>query len=564
MCAAINLSRGTSAIAVMIDNARALITTLSIICLHFVFHDFSFIFVMESEDKYKTSGGNSCAVHACSNNRKKIILWKKSMCELHGQIHDQCPCLIPYRLHVMPSKEYVRLEWIKALNGKELPKKVFVCSEHFIDGKPTDRNPYPKLKLGYEIKATPGRRKTLRQDSAVKKRKLNDDSSDSDMGISEFDSTLENEPGTSASSDSKLPEAFCTFNVVESATTGTIGTQYMESDYLPQTDHTYGKEWTDFQSRFSQTNVILTEEKGVQSKCDGGTMSAALNINTDSDALLYTGVTKEVFFTLVKCMSQFNTFKFQLEVTDQIMLVLLKLKLNLIFEDLGRRFGISSSLACKIFNSWIPVLSDKLKSLIIWLPREVIRDCCPDSFRENYPRTTCIIDCAETFIQRPTNLRSRGETYSNYKSHNTVKYLVGISPHGQIMFISKAFGGRASDKFIVEKSGFMNYLLPGDEIMADRGFTIDDLLFPLRVKLNIPAFTKNKPQLSAEDVTLTRRIARVRIHVERAIRRLKVFKILSGTVPVASLKLFDDILIMCAALVNLRSDLIRDTNENDD
>jgi hypothetical protein len=42
-----------------------------------------------------------------------------------------------------------------------------------------------------------------------------------------------------------------------------------------------------------------------------------------------------------------------------------------------------------------------------------------------------------------------------------------------------------------------------DEIMADRGFTIDDLLFPLRVKLNIPAFTKSKPQLSAEDVTLT-------------------------------------------------------------
>lgn len=173
-------------------------------------------------------------------------------------------------------------------------------------------------------------------------------------------------------------------------------------------------------------------------------------------------------------MSQFNTFKFQLEVTDQIMLVLTKLKLNLIFGDLDRIFGILSSLACKIFNWWIPVLSDKLKSLIIWLPREVIRDCCPDSFRENYPRT-CIIDCAETLS---TNLRSRGETYSNYKSHNTVKYLVVISPHGQIMFISNAFGGRASDKFIVEKTGFMNYLLPGDEIMADRGFTIDDLLFP--------------------------------------------------------------------------------------
>ncbi|CAC5412038.1 unnamed protein product [Mytilus coruscus] len=141
--------------------------------------------------------------------------------------------------------------------------------------------------------------------------------------------------------------------------------------------------------------------------------------------------------------------------------------------------------------------TNKLKSLIVWLPREVIRDCCPESFRENYPRTTCIIDCAETFIQRQTNLRSRCETYSNFKSHDTAKYFEGISPHGQIMFISKACGGRASDKFIVEKSGFMNYLLPGDEIMADRGFTIDDLLFPLRVKLNIQAFTKqNKTNLS--------------------------------------------------------------------
>ena len=121
-------------------------------------------------------------------------------------------------------------------------------------------------------------------------------------------------------------------------------------------------------------------------------------------------------------------------------------------------------------------------------------------------------------------------------------------------------GGRASDKFIVEKSGFLNYLLTGDEVMADRGFTIGDFLFPRRVKLNIPAFTKCKPQLSNEDVTTTRRIAHVRIHVERAIRRLKVFKILSGTVPVSSLKNFDDILIVCAALVNLQSDLIRDVH----
>ena len=130
------------------------------------------------------------------------------------------------------------------------------------------------------------------------------------------------------------------------------------------------------------------------------------------------------------------------------------------------------------FGFSVSVLStEKLQGLVVWMPRETMRACCPESFRENYPCTTVIIDCAETFIQRPTNLKTRSKTFSNYKFHNTAKYLVGVSPHGQIMFISKAFGGRASHKFIVEKSGFLNYLLPGDEVMADRGLTIEDFLF---------------------------------------------------------------------------------------
>ena len=130
------------------------------------------------------------------------------------------------------------------------------------------------------------------------------------------------------------------------------------------------------------------------------------------------------------------------------------------------------------------------------------------------------------------------------------------------MFVSRSYGGRASDKFIVNDCGFLDYIRPGDEIMADRGFTIEEELFQKRAKLNIPAFTKGQKQLMDNDVTDTRRIANVRIHVERAIRRLKVFKILGGTVPVASLRNFDKILVVCSALVNLRPDLIRDKLDN--
>ena len=56
--------------------------------------------------------------------------WKQTFCELHKQKHEDCFCMIPYKLHTMPSKESIRLQWANALNRKSLPKQ---------DGKPTER-----------------------------------------------------------------------------------------------------------------------------------------------------------------------------------------------------------------------------------------------------------------------------------------------------------------------------------------------------------------------------------------------------------------------------------------
>ena len=50
-----------------------------------------------------------------------------------------------------------------------------------------------------------------------------------------------------------------------------------------------------------------------------------------------------------------------------------------------------------------------------------------------------------------------------------VKFLIGRSPQGVVSFLSEAWGGRASDKFITEHSGFISNLF-----LADRGFDIDD------------------------------------------------------------------------------------------
>ena len=69
-------------------------------------------------------------------------------------------------------------------------------------------------------------------------------------------------------------------------------------------------------------------------------------------------------------------------------------------------------------------------------------------------------------------------------------------------------------------------LWDGDSIMADRGFTIQNGLDPLNVRLNIPSFLGGRSQLTADEVKESQTIASVRIHVERAIQRVKKFRII--------------------------------------
>ena len=66
------------------------------------------------------------------------------------------------------------------------------------------------------------------------------------------------------------------------------------------------------------------DEKGVQVMTETGTMSAKGSIVTDCHSLLYTGVKKEIFFTLAKLMKIENTFSFQIDVAYQLLLVLMQ------------------------------------------------------------------------------------------------------------------------------------------------------------------------------------------------------------------------------------------------
>jgi hypothetical protein len=164
--------------------------------------------------------------------------------------------------------------------------------------------------LGYEKKTTPGRQNLMRHEPESQKRKLIQEESGAGIYSGDTVST------SSGHKTEHLPEAICEFNVLESSSVS-AGTQYKYSDLLGKDDHTYAKPWTDNQTTFTQKKILCIDGKSVQVMTETGTMSAKGSIVTDCDSLLYTWITKEILFTLVKLLKIENTFSFQLDVADQ-------------------------------------------------------------------------------------------------------------------------------------------------------------------------------------------------------------------------------------------------------
>lgn len=186
--------------------------------------------------------------------------------------------------------------------------------------------------------------------------------------------------------------------------------------------------------------------------------------------------TKVLFEEYTRVASSEARITSKLNVNDQILFTLMSLRLGLLLVDLAFRFVVSVGLASKIFKFWIQVLADiSRKYLVMWLPQETTASTRPSVFTD-FPNTTCIVDCLEILVYRAQNMLKRGRSYNPYKCHNTAIVLHVIALNDFIMFISTAYGGRASDRFITSDSGLLRCLLPGDQILADKGFTIEDML----------------------------------------------------------------------------------------
>ncbi|XP_076874122.1 uncharacterized protein LOC143523517 isoform X1 [Brachyhypopomus gauderio] len=237
-----------------------------------------------------------------------------------------------------------------------------------------------------------------------------------------------------------------------------------------------------------------------------------------------------------------------LQAIDEIFLFMYYPSLGLMQKDLAHRFRIHRSTVSRI-NTWANFLYTVLGAVYVWLDVDTVKTHLPDVFQD-YADTQIILDSTELRCQTPNSLLLQSEVFSTYKSHCTFKWLLGIAPHGAVTFVSSLYQGAISDKEILKQSGIVALLDPSMAIMVDKGFLVEDCV---PCKVHIPTFLSKRAQLSRSEIRTSQSIARLRVHVERVIRRVKEHKIFSTVIPLSITGSINQIFTVACLLVNYQN-----------
>lgn len=270
------------------------------------------------------------------------------------------------------------------------------------------------------------------------------------------------------------------------------------------------------------------------------------------------GVNSNVFALLLSLLPTVRDRTSDVTIENKLLMLLMKLKLGVSFSAVAVLFGVHETTACRTFYAVLCTLAEVTRDWIYKPPVSDIKLAQPLCFQENYPECTLIIDCTEVRTETPPDVRQQHMLFSSYKGCYTLKFLVGITPNGMVVFRSKLYGGRCSDTHITLDSGFLSVLERDDMVLADKGFPgIRASLADRGVVMVMPPFSagSNVP-FTPEDMEQTYTVASVRIHVEGVIQRIKIYDILNHRVPISLIPAMGDVFHVCCVLANLQPHII--------
>ncbi|XP_077450112.1 uncharacterized protein LOC144068979 isoform X2 [Stigmatopora argus] len=144
------------------------------------------------------------------------------------------------------------------------------------------------------------------------------------------------------------------------------------------------------------------------------------------------------------------------------LLTFMRLRLDLPVQHLAHIFSISASTANSTFRDTVSFLYANLRPCITWPSRNILQKTTPIQFAEAFgSKVVVIVDCLRVRTQKPAPSNGRHKVSSDH-----VTYLIALSLDGSVGFVSRACSGFIATKNMLENSGFLSKLSPGDVVLV--------------------------------------------------------------------------------------------------
>lgn len=218
---------------------------------------------------------------------------------------------------------------------------------------------------------------------------------------------------------------------------------------------------------------------------------------------------------------------------NQILLTLVKLRLNVDNEKFASQFQIGLPTVNGVLTTWVDYMYDQLSQLSTWPHRDTIFQNMPEGFKQHFPNTFAILSLIELQTElkpeKPDSLQPVTLT-----SGTTLKSLIACDPRGVVMYVSDLFPGSWSGREIFQKCNIekllrgciqCGYLNAGDGLMVDKSLPIKDDVESIGLRMNIPPLDRMEPY--DEETKMSEIFAEQLIHPQRAAAEIKRFQILS-------------------------------------